>query len=70
MLEILSNPDFQKIVLYVVAVNVALSGISAGLAKIKDITATNLDNKIFDILNKVVGFSTAIVDFIGGNRKH
>ncbi len=61
---------FAKLTVWVIAVNMVLSGIANGLNKIKDLTATKVDNKISDALNKVVSFLGSILDFASANVSH
>lgn len=57
------------ILIVVVALNLLLSGISKALEVFKDKTATNIDNKIFDALAKVLSVLQKIVDWGSANRK-
>lgn len=54
----------------VISVNLALSGVYAALGKIKDITQTSLDNKVYDFLGKVVDVLQKIIEFASGNPKN
>lgn len=60
---------FVKILAWVVAVNLLLGGVSAFLGKIKDMTKTDADNKLYDILSKVSGGLQKVVDFASNNTK-
>lgn len=69
--EILAKwPLIQEILLYVIGFNAALAGIKAGLDKIKDKTASKVDNQTADFLGKVIGWASKIIDIIGFNPKH
>lgn len=71
MLEAIQNwPVVVQVLMYVAAFNLALSGLKAGLESIKDKTANNVDNKIFDIVSKVSDVLSKILDAIGYNPKH
>jgi hypothetical protein len=59
-----------KIIMYVVAFNLALGGLGMALDSIKDKTATNVDNQVSSVLNKIVSALKMIIDFVQGNRKH
>lgn len=59
---------FAKIAAWVIAVNLLLSGLSAALAKIKDLTATDLDNRAYAIISKITGLLAKVVDFASANR--
>jgi hypothetical protein len=56
--------------LAMISINLVLSGLKAGLEKIKDKTATTVDNKVYDIVNTVSGFLSKILDVIGYNPEH
>jgi len=53
----------------VIAFNVALSGLSKGLELIKDKTKSDLDNKIYNILNISTSFIQKIIDWVSANRE-
>ena len=55
---------------YVLALNFILSGLSKGLEVIKDKTKTKADDKVWFWVNKLAGFSQAVVDFFSANPKH
>lgn len=54
----------------VISVNLALSGAYAALGKIKDLTETNVDNKIWEFLGKIVDVLQKIIEFASGNPKN
>ena len=60
---------FGKIMLWVVAVNLLLGGLAGALAKIKDMTATKLDDTAYEWISKFVGFLTKILDFATANSR-
>jgi len=65
----MENSEFT-ILLYILALNFFLSGLSKGLAVIKDKTATKVDDKIWLYVDKAAGFCQIIVDFFSANSKH
>jgi hypothetical protein len=65
-----SNMDISKIIIYVIAFNVFLVGLKAGLDKIKDLTASAWDNKLSDVIGIVVTWTNKIIDVVGFNTKH
>lgn len=60
---------FGKILAWVVAVNLLLGGLAAGLAKVKDITATKADDNLYDIISKVAGFLGKVLDMATANSR-
>jgi hypothetical protein len=58
------------LLLYVLALNFFLSGLSKTLAVIKDKTATKVDDKIWFYVDRAAGICQAIVDFFSANPKH
>lgn len=58
------------VVMVAITLNFILSGISKGLEVFKDKTATELDNKVYAILNKVASVLQKIIDWSSGNRQH
>lgn len=58
------------VVMVAVCLNMALSAASKILDLIKDKTASSVDNKIADILHKVLSVLQKLIDFIGMNRAH
>lgn len=63
-------PLVAQVIVYVVAFNVALTGIKSGLDMIKDKTASQTDNKIADVLGKITGLLSKLADVIGYNKEH
>lgn len=57
-------------VLVLISFNFVMSGLKAALEKIKDKTASQVDNKIYAIITKILTISEAIVDWLSGNREH
>lgn len=55
---------------WVVACNLALSGLKMGLEKIKDVTASQVDNKLYAAVSKVVAVLDKIVDWASANVDH
>lgn len=66
----LAHVDVATLVGFVVAFNVFLSGINALLSVFKDKTASQVDNKIYDFINKVCSWLIKIIDLLGGNVAH
>jgi len=62
--------DELKILGLVIAMNAGLSVLSNALGYIKDKTKSDVDNKLFDLVGRLMGFSQKVVDFIGYNPKH
>lgn len=59
-----------SVVLVVMCMNFVLMGVQKALELIKDKTESTLDNKVYDVLSKVCGFFSKIIDWIGANRAH
>jgi len=60
---------FAKILAWVVAVNLLLGGLAAALAKVKDMTATTVDNSLYDWISKIAGLLTRLLDFATANTR-
>ena len=63
-------PIIAQAMLWIVALNVVLSGISKGLDLIKDKTATKLDNNAAAALNRLSVMLQKVIDMVGYNPKH
>lgn len=63
-------PLVLQVLAFVAAFNIALSGLKAALDLIKDKTATQVDNKIADVIGKIAGLLSKALDAIGYNPKH
>lgn len=59
-----------QIAAIVLAVNVGLSGLKSALDMIKDKTSNTIDNKVADVLGKVVGVFSWLVDLLSANKEH
>jgi len=71
MEEIINKwPVIAQVLFYVATFNVLLSALHKSLEAIKNTTETSLDNKAADILVKVIGWVSKILDMIGYNPKH
>lgn len=72
MLEelMLKWPLISEVLMYVVAFNLALSGLKAAVDSIKDKTANNVDNKVSEVIGKVSYWVSKVIDMIGFNTKH
>jgi hypothetical protein len=64
------NTVIYQILLYVLAVNVLLTGIYNALEYIKDKTKTEVDNKLYAFLGKVITIVQKLIDAVGFNPKH
>lgn len=56
--------------LVVVSFNLLLAGLKSALEVIKDKTATQVDNKIYEAVSKVSAFLSKILDMVGYNPEH
>ncbi len=70
LLESIKNLDGAAILAVVVSFNASLVAIGAFLDKVKDRTATDLDNKLSLYLHKAVTFLGKVIDFATGNKEH
>lgn len=68
MLDIL-NKASEILPVLLVALGV-MSGIKLALEKIKDITASKTDDKLFELVSKVISVFQKIVDFLTANLPH
>ena len=57
-----------KVLAVLAIVNIVLSALDAGLEKIKDATATDLDNKAYAIVHMISDGLQKIVQFLSANR--
>ena len=65
MMSLLMDPNsFAMIAGIVVGLNLLLSGIAKILEMIKDKTASQADNKAFDIINKIVHALSKVIDWV------
>ena len=55
---------------FLVAANVMLTGVKLGLEKVKDITASKLDDTAFAFVTKIVDFLSKVIDIFSANPKH
>lgn len=62
--------DHAVVLMYLVAFNMLLSGLYKGLEHIKDKTESNLDNKIYDIVGKIIKVLLKVLDYAGYNIEH
>jgi len=58
------------VVLTITCFNILLSSVDTVLEKIKDKTASQLDNKLYAVVHPAVGFLKSVLDFLGANREH
>lgn len=61
---------YSKLLLWIVSVNLFLSGLQMALGKVMNFTESKVDNKIFDILSKVLAILSKIIDFGSANVAH
>lgn len=59
-----------EILMWVIALNLGLSGISKALEKVKDKTKTDLDNRAYATLYKIVSKLQKLIDFASANIQH
>jgi len=62
--------DIATIILIVTCWKIFITGCKKILEKVKDITATDLDNKIYYWVNKLADWTDTILDWLIGNTKH
>jgi len=70
MEDVLNLPLVASIVAVVIGVLAFLSGLSLFLGKIKDLTKTDVDNKVFAGLQLVIPPLQKVVDFLSANVPH
>ena len=58
------------VLLIAVCFNAILSALSIILGKIKDLTATDADNKAYEFIGGLISGLQKIVDFLGANISH
>lgn len=69
--QILANGQMiATVVMVLVCVNIALSAAKQILEKIKDKTASNADNKAYEIISKVSDVLAKVVDWFSANISH
>lgn len=64
------NGVAAQIVSIFIAVNMGLTGVKSALDYMKDKTKSDVDNKISDVLGKVLGAASWVIDLIQGNKEH
>lgn len=62
--------DHALVVMYVISFNALLSGAYKSLEIIKDKTATQFDNKAYEVIGKIISVLMKIIDFLGYNLQH
>ena len=71
VIEFIKNPESMvSLATALIAVNLVLSGLSKGLELFKDKTSSQLDNRIWGVLNKASSVLQKAVDWMQGNRAH
>lgn len=68
--KILDPQNLMLIVASVIAVNALLSGLKVAVDAIKDLTQSELDNKVSAFLGSFLGILGKIVDWASANVKH
>lgn len=58
------------VVLVVVCLNVLLTAVKVVLDKIKDLTPSDVDNKLAEVIGGFVGMLSKIVDWVSANKEH
>lgn len=58
------------LIIFVVAFNLFLSGLSQALKLIKDKTVSTADDKALVIVDKIIGILQKAIDFVGYNPPH
>jgi hypothetical protein len=67
----LLNENFiATIIVIVVAFNGILTALKVFLEKIKDLTKTSLDNKLYAIVSKLTGWIAWLIDLVTANKEH
>lgn len=59
--------DWAEVLLVLICFNVAVSAIYQILEKIKDKTATDVDNKVYEFIGKYAGWLQKVIDYISAN---
>lgn len=62
--------DHALVIVYVVSFNALLSGVYKSLSLIKDKTKTDIDNKAYDIIGKIISGLMKAIDYMGYNIEH
>jgi hypothetical protein len=57
------------IIASIIGLNLVLQGVKKGLEQIKDKTATDLDNKIYNVINKIASYGEKLVGLLGNIQK-
>ena len=72
MQDIIDNAGgiWPAILLIMVCVNMGLGALQKILEKVKDITATETDNKIYGYVSTAVAWISKFLDWVGANRVH
>lgn len=61
------NSVVALIISAVIAFNILITGLKKALEYIKDKTASTVDNKLYDFINKVASVLDKVVEFISAN---
>lgn len=58
------------VIMVAICLNVLLTALSSVLDKIKDLTPSETDNKIANVVKSILGVLQNIIDIISANKKH
>lgn len=64
------DPIMAKVLMYVVAFNVGLTGVKKAVDKIKDRTESQWDNKVSDALGFACGWLSKVLEFASANSSN
>lgn len=70
LIDSIKNFDLVALLAIIATFNTALYALGAFLDKIKDKTATDLDNKLSSVINSVASFLKKLVDMFSANKEH
>lgn len=69
MLQELAS-KWDLILACVVGFNLLMMGLHAALEKIKDLTSSDADNKLYIVVGQVIAFVQKLIDLAVGNKAH
>lgn len=64
------DPLLAKVLMYVIALNVGLTGLKKAVDKIKDRTENQWDNKVSDALGIACGWFSRVLEFASANSSN
>lgn len=65
----LSNMNPENLILLFMAFNLVLSGTHKALELIKDKTATQIDNRLYEEIGRFAGFLQTAIEWLSASRK-